>query len=349
MASESWALPIKVALDANGFKTLFVDKPLPKPVYDIREWHTKYYSKVLESLFLAPEDAPMELAPKTSVDAAPETDARESIVDVLKSPVSNVTYNEWTLGSYNVLVRCKIHAYHTESAGRVSLPSIAFPKLSTLSQPRMLDVRARMQYQMENGFETPSTTEFDRWWLHAYVRPDAHLALGHVNAQTSQLEFFEYKTIPDVYAFSSQAYSAFKRMHGVLTRVYEHAVAPGHYLLTHDVKQSFLRLYGPAPESSAEDSTGAVEPKIFSLASFMAESVTLDEKNPPYRPVSWQPSFVGQVPGTLPPKPPGLQATPNKAHQNQSAGKKGAKPQKGHIKAPKMPTVFKYRDLDANE
>ena len=62
-------------------------------------------------------------------------------------------------------MRCRIH-------GVVKDETSVYKKL------RMVGMAAKMEYLTRDAQESVPVEEAARWWMHTYIRPDAHLLVG---------------------------------------------------------------------------------------------------------------------------------------------------------------------------
>lgn len=135
----------------------------------------------------AQENSEPSLLKKSKVTGAEAQD--ETVKKGSVSPNSNegekcFVYNLWRFGQLKVLIRCSVDAYSidTEMPKSVSFFSI-LPKL---------------EYQPMFGYEKPTVSEAQRFWLHGYIRPQTKLICGRFDVFNSKLLRVDELSFSDV-------------------------------------------------------------------------------------------------------------------------------------------------------
>lgn len=200
----------------------------------------------------------------------------------LSSRATNVTYNQWQFGPLRLLVRCSIAAF--------------LPDRSSGPGFRYVGMRAKAEYQADEGLEVVSASETARWWLYTFLRPDAHLLLGRCSVQQGQLLAVERKDMPRILApgCSFKPESASKRLLVTLKALAK--LEEGSFLLSHREGDTSLRLWEEASDATdAERGEGAVR----DVHAEILASGRSDESAVPFLMPQWQ-EVAGQIPYTFP-------------------------------------------------
>jgi len=196
-ARRQWQIPVAIQSVAveqeapsssggstTGRKVVFLEKPLVSDSYTNCE-RNQLFAKAclmqqgsrpaaLESIQFA---ASMVRDAKASISLPLLEDARRNAL-----PRENLTYNLWRFGPWHVLVRCGIDGV------------IADP--STPQGYRFVGVKAKPEFLEEFGDDETLLSETARWWIHTFLRPDAHLFVG---APSSPVRLYERS--PQTYSF----------------------------------------------------------------------------------------------------------------------------------------------------
>ena len=172
-----WDIPVivKEIVSAKGEtrRVVFIDKPLLKQGMSVREKNQVYYDAVFESLS-ATSGTDIKVDFETRKEHPEPAVPQEAPLKDLAC--ENLTYNLWTFGSLQILIRCKIHGVTKDPT-------------SKYNQLRMVGMKTKLEMDYETGGATEEVTidETARWWIYSYIRPDAHLILGRVDVRTSQI------------------------------------------------------------------------------------------------------------------------------------------------------------------
>mgnify|MGYP005993403401 CR=1 FL=1 len=261
--NKQWEIPVVIKsikrVDQTSKKFVILDKPLVPHKLNLREKNTKYVRYASSHLSIDPKDSGVQTFPKTGGAGA-------LVEEKLHETGQNLTYNTWNFGDLSLLIRCSIHGV------------IHDPK--TPDKFRYVGVKAKMEY-LQRGCEVVSPSESARWWIYTYLRPDAHLMVGHCNALTQQITEVEHLTMQDIHSSSSFKPEISSKMVYVLLKNLM-ALPEGEYLLSHKSGEPKIEiLQALKPPKSFKD--GAQEDMSDDELTIVDEDISDDEQssNPP--------------------------------------------------------------------
>ena len=226
---RAWDIPVSVVETriptgsvARTMKTVYLDKPLLRRCYSPLEINQLYYQTELERMCLDTDSS-------TSLHyQAPDTIIGKEAAASVQLNDDNLTYTSWSFGDLNLLIRCKIH-------GHVPDPS------SKYKNARMIGVKAKLDFfPPDRGQVETTPEETAERWIYTFIRPDAHLLTGHIDASRSisepcvlnRVERQDMKQILEPGVPFNPAASS-KRLHGILQRILGYVVyrTRGDYLI----------------------------------------------------------------------------------------------------------------------
>jgi hypothetical protein len=153
-------------------KVITLEKPLVPQSYTLREKNERFYkAALLEHCSHQASNVCLDFnghhAGNAFLHAPVECDATNQ--HVMRE---NATYNLWHFGAYQILVRCSVDGAILDNTAPEGY--------------RFIGVKSKLEYLADLGDEETTTSESARWWLHTYLRPNAHLLLGmyHHNRTT---------------------------------------------------------------------------------------------------------------------------------------------------------------------
>eukprot|EP00698_Gefionella_okellyi_P004123 TRINITY_DN1385_c0_g1_i5.p1 TRINITY_DN1385_c0_g1~~TRINITY_DN1385_c0_g1_i5.p1 ORF type:complete len:678 (-),score=109.72 TRINITY_DN1385_c0_g1_i5:1269-3302(-) len=275
--SEAWELPVTVRKCGDRL-CAFVDKPLVKPKYTMREKNNIFFKHAFESACLQTTKAAM---PARLVNPQGTPNVTPQGVPIAPTVLMDhgLMYTVWALDNVRLLIRCKIHGYVPDSSVRAQLRYIGF--------------QTKLEYQLMRGWEDFTPSEQARWWAFTYLRPDAHLMLGRINPMDSQLMRVETMDLPKILPADSQ-YKAMDQV-AMLANVAKQLkeLPEGQYMLVHRPRQPQIQIYrattgiGPYDLHTQHNSSGAT-----------------DVDTIPCVTTRWSSSNANQIPFTFAPRAP---------------------------------------------
>ncbi|XP_021350455.1 little elongation complex subunit 2-like [Mizuhopecten yessoensis] len=130
---------------------------------------------------------------------------------------SNVSYHLWSLGGFQVVVRCGYHGTIRDDVQKLSKVHLC----------------TKMEYQSSEGLEQVTTSETCRSWISGYIRPQCKLLRARINPLKSELIALEELGLSQLIG-SQQTFrpgDAFLMLQNVFHKL--HLQPPGQYLLHH--------------------------------------------------------------------------------------------------------------------
>ncbi|KAL6061230.1 C3H1-type domain-containing protein [Balamuthia mandrillaris] len=280
--ANSWHIPVSIVASSttnkSGKRTVYLEKPFLKKKMTLREKNTLFYKLALERSCLSTSPtAAIQFATETALDQGASHATYSSLIE------DNLTYNLWNFGPLRVLIRCKIHGHIKEEGG---------------SGYRFVGIQSKLEYFPSQGWEEVTLSETARWWSYTYIRPDAHLLVGHVDVAESRLLLMERKAMTDILPPGClfRPASSSKKLFLILEKLCN--LPPADYLLSHKQADPNVNIYHAM---SAEEGGALKEQQevILDLHMLLASSGATDKESIPYIPTQWKPA-TGQVPYTFP-------------------------------------------------
>jgi hypothetical protein len=173
--SDEWTIPVKITTNAHGLKCIFLEKPLLKKVYTLREKNDMYYKVAIKSFGLnLTKDAYVIDYNEDEVTQQFLKDAHSRMEEEnISLNDTNLNYSMFELGLLRILVR-----YHNDG----------FVPDTTPQKYRNITLRARMEYLGKKNQEEITRSEAARYWARTYIRKDVELYLGRINIKNNSVQ-----------------------------------------------------------------------------------------------------------------------------------------------------------------
>ena len=166
------------------YKVVLVDKPLTKESLTIKEKNNIYYKNAFQGAGLQfSSSKSIVFPPPVNKSPTPENPSKDQENNNNNNnnqnqfstyeTNENMTYNLWRFGKMRLLVRCRIHG--------------VIPDSSVKRGYRYVGIKTKLEYQKKKGLEITTQNETAKWWIYTFLRPDAHLIIGHIDPLSSTL------------------------------------------------------------------------------------------------------------------------------------------------------------------
>ncbi|ORX80184.1 hypothetical protein K493DRAFT_191126, partial [Basidiobolus meristosporus CBS 931.73] len=153
-------------------KVIFIDKPLLKKSVTPRSRNQQFFNAAFKSMFV-----------KTNgINSIAEKPHKSNLTN--PENMDDTTYTLWTFGSFTVLIRCKIHGFIKSNGPE--------------NKSKLVGIKTKMEYHLDHGFEDVVAEEKARWWIHTFIRGDASLMVGRIDALSGRLVKVERRNMVDI-------------------------------------------------------------------------------------------------------------------------------------------------------
>lgn len=258
---QEWCFPCK-----NESGIIFIDKPLLKKKYTVKEYNNLYYKQSIlnHGLNIKPE-SPV-------IDFNKENSFYEKHKD-FTSTIENFTYTIWTLGNLKILIRSKVNG--------------VMPDYSKNTGYSFTGVRVKSEYQPDKGIEEFTWSELARNWAYSYIRSDTNVYVSRIDVKRNQLINTEKLSIESILSSSQfRPEQSIKLFYTILSEMMK--LEPGNYLLRHYQNYERITIQKETEKVSSD----------YDLFSDYKNSGTIDQLNIPFVPFIWK-GNLNQIPNTF--------------------------------------------------
>ena len=181
--SEEWCLPViaKPKSDESQF-TVFIDKPMIKKAWTLRDNNQIYYKYTIKTLALKEPLIHIPCNPLISKAEYNENDSY-SQYELLHRDGEPITYNLFTLANLKLLIRTKLDGANMDVK---------------TDRPTAIKLMTKLEYQTEKGLELSTQSELAKWWSVVFMRPASAAVLTRVDVAQNRVCRTEFKRIKDI-------------------------------------------------------------------------------------------------------------------------------------------------------
>ncbi|GBB83357.1 hypothetical protein RclHR1_10090004 [Rhizophagus clarus] len=252
-------IPIKmveVTKENSVLKTIYIDKPFVNKRMTPREINQVYYNTAFKSMVL-------------KMDTCIDISNVENKDVELQNSSHNLEYSLWNIDDISILIRCKSNGYCRESDQKI----------------RTVGIKTKLDYQLDYNYESISSIEQSRWWIHSMIRNKADLMLGRIDVPTNTLNMIEKVSAENILADESRVKSLIKKLYYIFNQL-QRSLSQGSHILRHEKGEAYAVVFRSFETAETDSLTSLRHIKI-------------DRETIPFVPLVWK-GLHTQIKNTFP-------------------------------------------------